>query len=92
MRHEDGLASQATDKQRHGIGQSAEVGIAPSTAVPPTVLVTELDNGALLLQGRPDGPRTYLSPADDALALRRELAAAFRRSELSVRGGQDEVL
>jgi hypothetical protein len=50
--------------------------IRPATTVPPTVLVTELDNGALILQGRPDGPRLYLNPAD-AIPLRFELARAF---------------
>lgn len=50
--------------------------IHPGVSVPPTILVTELDNGALVLQGRPDGPRVRLSSAD-AIPLRRELAAAF---------------
>lgn len=57
--------------------------IRPRTAMAPTVLVTELDNGALILQGRPDGPRVYLSRVD-AVPFRRELAAAFGRTELVV--------
>ncbi|MGH3775885.1 MAG: hypothetical protein ACRDRR_09130 [Pseudonocardiaceae bacterium] len=40
------------------------------------MLVTEMGNGTLILQGRPDGPRLYLSRAD-AAPLKRELAAAF---------------
>ncbi len=51
-------------------------GIHPSVSVPPTVLVTEMDTGALVLQGRRDGPRVHLS-SKDAVPLRRELAAAF---------------
>lgn len=65
--------------------------IRPCTTVPPTVLVTELDNGAMILHGRPDGPRVYLSPAD-AIPLRRELAAAFERTELAQRSRQGESL
>lgn len=54
----------------------------PRPIVPPTVLVTELDSGALVLQGRPDGPRVYLSPTD-AVSLKREVAAAFGNSHLT---------
>lgn len=64
--------------------------IQPCTTVPPTVLVTELDNGRLILQGRPDGPRMYLSPAD-AVPLRRELAVAFRSTDLELCGDQGEA-
>jgi hypothetical protein len=69
-----------------GAGRS----IRPSTTVPPTVLMTELDNGALILQGRPDGPRVRMSLAD-AMPLRRELAAAFGRAEPALRNGQSET-
>ena len=64
--------------------------IQPDVTVPPTVLVTALDNGTLVLQGRPDGPRTYLNPAD-AVLLRRELAAAFGRTEAGSRDQQDNL-
>ena len=57
------------------------------TAMPPTVLVTEMDTGALVVQGRPDGPRVYLTPVE-AVALRRELATAFRNAERELRDGQ----
>jgi hypothetical protein len=57
----------------------------PSATTPPTVLITELDNGTLILQGRPDGPRVWLNP-DEAVPLKRELAAAFGRNELAVAG------
>jgi len=54
--------------------------------MPSTVLITEMDNGALILQGRPDGPRVYLSRAN-ALPLRRELAAAFGSTERALSSG-----
>jgi hypothetical protein len=74
-----------TDDEGHGDGQDQlgiRRGVRPGTAMPPTVLLTELDNGTLVLQGRPDGPRGYLTPAD-ALPLKRELAGAFERIELT---------
>ncbi|MGH3548575.1 MAG: hypothetical protein ACRDQU_10800 [Pseudonocardiaceae bacterium] len=55
-------------------------------AMPPTVLVTEMDNGAVILQGRPDGPRVYLSRAE-AVPLKRELAAAFGSTEQAPSSG-----
>lgn len=83
MHHEGNHAGQDTvdgwhgddhhhDRQHRGNGST----IRTSTAVPPTVLVTETDTGALIVQGRPDGPRVYLSPGE-ALALRRELTTVF---------------
>jgi hypothetical protein len=54
------------------------------------VLVTELDTGELVIQGRPDGPRVRLSP-DDALPLRWELAAAFERAEQIVPSDDGEA-
>jgi hypothetical protein len=69
-----------------GVGRS----IGPGTAVPSTVLMTELGTGTLILQGRPDGPRVRLSQAD-AVPLRRELTAAFRRTELELCGDQDDA-
>lgn len=54
-------------------------GVRPATTVPPTVLMTELDDGMLMLQGRPDGPRVWLKPAE-AIPLRYELARAFGSS------------
>lgn len=83
MHHEGNRAGQYTEgqgdgmgEQLRGIGRSLRAGIA----IPPTVLVTQLDTGELVLQGRPDGPRAYLSPAD-AMPLKQELAAAFERTE-----------
>lgn len=55
--------------------------------MPPTVLVTELDNGTLVLQGRPDGPRRYLGPAE-AVPLRRELARAFETGDVRCAGDE----
>jgi hypothetical protein len=63
------------DNCRAGTDTDAS-GFRPGVPIPPTVLVTEMDNGTLVLQGRPDGPRVHLSPKD-AVPLRRELAAAF---------------
>ncbi|MCA1702469.1 MAG: hypothetical protein LC808_04055 [Actinobacteria bacterium] len=90
MEHEGYRPHRGTDDERHGDGQDhqqlgIERDVRPGTAMPPTVLVTQLDNGALVLQGRPDGPRGYLTPAD-ALPLKRELAAAFQRIELTTAG------
>lgn len=80
MHHEGNRAGQDTEDHCHGDGHD-QLGVAGTTgsgmAVPPTVLVTEMDNGILFLQGRPDGPRVSLTP-DQALALRQELATAFR--------------
>lgn len=59
------------NREQHGAGTSGS-----GIAVPPTVLVTAMDNGALILQGKPDGPRVSLLPGQ-ALVLRRELATAF---------------
>jgi hypothetical protein len=59
------------------------------TVMPPTVLVTETDTGALIVQGRHDGPRVYLSPGE-AVAQRREPATAFRGAERELRDGQDD--
>lgn len=73
-------------RQKLGIGGD----IRPATPVPPTVLATEMDNGALIVQGRPDGPRTYLTPGE-AVSLRRELATAFGSVERGLRDGQGEA-
>jgi hypothetical protein len=59
------------------------------TTMPPTVLVTELDDGVLILQGRPDGPRVHLSRVD-ALPLRLELAVVGS-AERALPGDQDEA-
>lgn len=91
MEHENNaIANQDTARQGSGNGQgeqqpTTQHGIRPYMTVPPTVLVTELDNGTLILQERPDGPRAWLSPAD-AVPLKRELAAAFGRTVLTAAG------
>lgn len=53
-----------------------ERSIRPGTAVPPTLLVADMGNGAMLLQGWRVGPSAYVCAAD-AGPLRRALAAAF---------------
>jgi hypothetical protein len=81
--HESNHVGRDTDVQGYGNGQADQLqrgvgrSVRPCTTMPPTVLMTELDNGTLILQGRPDGPRVSLSPAD-AVPLRRELAIAHR--------------
>ena len=64
--------------------------IRPGTAVPRSVLVSDMGDGSLLLEGWRDGPSAYLIPAD-AMPLRRQLAAAFGRSTFTPSRGQGEV-
>jgi hypothetical protein len=73
-------------RDQHGAGGSSGSGMA----VPPTVLVTAMDKGVQILQGRPDGPRVSLTPGR-ALALRRELAAAFGSAERRLGDGQGDI-
>lgn len=90
MKHQGYRPDRRIDDERHADGQDHQAlgirrDVRLGTAMPPTVLVTQLDNGVLVLQGRPDGPRVRLTPAD-ALPLRRELAVAFERMELAAAG------
>lgn len=96
MHHEDNCAGQDTEDSGHGDGNAHDWqqggggirgNIRTGTAVPPTVLVTAMDTGALIVQGRPDGPRVYLTPGE-AVALRRELATAFRSAKRGRRDSQ----
>ena len=50
--------------------------IRPGVAVPPTVLVADMGNGAMLLHGWRFGPSAYVC-APDAAPLREALAAGF---------------
>jgi hypothetical protein len=95
VHHEGNRADQDTEVIRHGEGTDrdqlgVESDIRSGTAVPPTVLVTEMDHGALILQDRPDGPRVYLGPGD-AIALRRELISAFGNAERRLHDGRGVV-
>jgi hypothetical protein len=98
VQHQDERAAHDANDEHHGdelARQDQQLGgridIPPGMLMPPTVLVTELDNGTLILQGRPDGPRVWLEP-DEAAPLKRELAAAFDRFELAAAGSdQGEV-
>jgi hypothetical protein len=96
VEHDGYRPHRGTDDERHGDGQGHQqlcigCSIRPGTAMPLTVLVTQMDNGTLVLQGRPDGPHVYLSSAD-ALPLRRKLAVAFERIGLTAAGnGQGEA-
>ncbi|MGH3510865.1 MAG: hypothetical protein ACRDQI_06110 [Pseudonocardiaceae bacterium] len=82
----EGFPHDDSNDQRQPTQPAGEHGIQPTAAMPPTVLVTEMDNGAVILQGRPDGPRVYLSRAD-AVPLKRELAAAFGSTERALSSG-----
>lgn len=94
MEQDGSRAAQATDdvhdgdgqdQQQHGIKRS----IRPGTVAPPTVLVADMGDGSLLLEGWPDGPSAYLSPSD-ALPLRRELTRAFGSAVLRPSGERGE--
>jgi hypothetical protein len=94
VQNEDGRAGRDIDDQPHGHGRPAQLGIGrslwPGTGVPARVLVADMGDGLLFLQGWRDGPSAHLSPAD-TVPLRRELAAAFGGTELAVHGEQGEV-
>ncbi|MGH4024162.1 MAG: hypothetical protein ACRDRV_06205 [Pseudonocardiaceae bacterium] len=60
------------DRGSGGIGYC----IRPGAAVPATVLVVDMGDGALLLQGWRMGPSAYVCPTDTG-PLRSALAAAF---------------
>ncbi|MGH3939967.1 MAG: hypothetical protein ACRDTG_15315 [Pseudonocardiaceae bacterium] len=82
MKREGNRADHGTDDSRHGNGpdQRAQWGtersIRPGSPVPLTVLVAEMGDGALLLQGWRIGPAAYLT-AEDAAPMRQALVAAF---------------
>ncbi len=92
MQHEGG---RDTDDPRDGNGQPPKPSIGrslrPGTAVPPTVLGADMGDGSLFLPGWRDGPSACLSPAG-AVALTRELAAAFGSTELALRADHGEAL
>jgi hypothetical protein len=74
------------DQGQHGIGRS----IRPGTAVPPTVLIADMCDGGLFLEGWRDGPNAYLT-ASDAMPLRCELAATFGSNALAGCGDPGEA-
>jgi hypothetical protein len=78
--------SGGTGEPSSGTGRT----IRPGTDVPRSVLVSDMDDGSLLLEAWRDGPSAYLSPAD-AVPLRRQLAAAFGGPSLIPSGSQGEV-
>ncbi len=98
MQHQDERAARDANDEHHGDEQARQdqqlggrIDIPPGMLLPPSVLVTELDNGILILQGRPDGPRVWLEP-DEAAPPKQELAAAFDRFECARAGsGQGEA-
>ncbi|MFY9808228.1 MAG: hypothetical protein WCB57_08685 [Pseudonocardiaceae bacterium] len=95
MRCGDEQATQGFDWFHHDddSGEQTAVGIGrtirPGTAVPSTALMSDMGDGSLLLEDWRDGPSAYLGPAD-AVPLRRELAAAFMRTEQVVQSDHGE--
>jgi hypothetical protein len=91
----DEQASQGFDWFHRGVdsGEQTAMGIGrtirPGTAVPSTVLVSDMGNGSLLLEGWREGPSAHLGPAD-AVPLRREPAAVFMRTEQVVQSDHGE--
>lgn len=67
---------------RHGESDNAGM------PCPPTLLVAELIDGGVYLQGWPVGPNAYLGP-DDAKPLKRELASAFGSEDSAPPAGTD---
>lgn len=96
MQHEGNQSSQSFEWFRRGDGNGEETSsgtghrIRPATAMPPTVLVTNLGDGSLVLQAWRDGPRAYLSPAD-AVPLKRVLSAIFESTALALAAKQREA-
>lgn len=96
VEHEGSHPHQGADNQRDGDDHGEyhldnRRSIRPGTAVPPTLLVADMGDGSLFLQGSQDGPTVYLSPSD-AVSLRRELAAAFGSADLTPSDDQGDAL
>lgn len=92
--HDGDRSDQGTHHSRPGAGSAdrpalldIERSIRPGTPVPVTLLVADMGDGALLLQGWRTGPSAYLTP-DDALPVRQALAAAFGSDPLGTDPGQ----
>lgn len=91
------LSAAGPERCRHGDnsdGLSGLLGIGHSfrsgSAVPRTVLVSGLEDGALYLSGWREGPSAYLTP-DDALPLRRELTKTFGTDAYPRSGDRDSA-
>jgi hypothetical protein len=67
VHHEGGHAGQDTDDQCPDNGWPAQRGIGrslrPGTGVPRRVLVADMGDGSLFLQGWRDGPSAHLNPS-----------------------------
>lgn len=95
MQDEGNQSSQNFEWFRSGDGNGKQTqapsdtgrSIRPGTAVPRSVLVSDMGDGSLLLEGWRDGPNAYLSPAD-AVPFKRQLAAAFGSPHLTPSSNQ----
>ena len=87
MEHNNSTTDHDTTHQGHGNDQAGQQHDAQRGT---TVLVTELDDGALVVPGQPQGPRAYLNSAD-ATPLKQELTAAFQPTKPRLCADQDDV-
>jgi hypothetical protein len=95
MQHEGGPGGLDINHQRHSNRQPPQPGIEhsirPAAAVPPTVLIADMCDNGLFLQGWRDGQRAYLT-SSDAKPLRCALAATFGGTALTRCGDPGEML
>jgi hypothetical protein len=82
-RNRDGFCHGDDQHQQLSIGGN----IWPAPAAPPAVLVTDIGNGSLYLQGQNNEISASLNPPD-AMPLSRKLTAAFGRTELAPGQGE----
>lgn len=79
------------DDQARVLPRRIEHSIRPDTAVPSTVLVAEMGDGALYLASWRIGPSAYLT-AQDSLGLSQELARAFGSDTVAPRDDPGQAL
>lgn len=96
MQHQGNQSSQRfewfglNDGDGKGMPSGNGNSVRSGTAVPDTLLVTNLGDGSLILQSWRDGPTAYLNPAE-AVPLRRVLSAIFANTALVLVGKPDNV-
>jgi hypothetical protein len=79
------------DHQARVLPRRIEHSIRPDTAVPSTVLVADMGDGALYLASWRIGPSAYLT-AQDSLGLSQELARAFGSDTVAPRDDPGQAL